>query len=168
MKATNLFGYIFLAFILTSSEARALEPLYDGLGSYTRKISTKSAEAQKYFDQGINFYFGFNHGAALRAFQAAETLDPGCAMNYWGAALACDGDINFPGFLPGMEDLAWKQIQLAREHAVDASPVEQALIEALASRYAEHQPDDRSSLDQAYADAMRTVWKKYSNDPFSF
>jgi tetratricopeptide (TPR) repeat protein len=165
MKATNLFGYIFLAFILTSSEARALEPLYDGLGSYTRKISTKSAEAQKYFDQGINFYFGFNHGAALRAFQAAETLDPGCAMNYWGAALACDGDINFPGFLPGMEDLAWKQIQLAREHAVDASPVEQALIEALASRYAEHQPDDRSSLDQAYADAMRAVWKKYSNDP---
>jgi tetratricopeptide (TPR) repeat protein len=165
MKATNLFGYIFLAFILTSSEARALEPLYDGLGSYTRKISTKSAEAQKYFDQGINFYFGFNHGAALRAFQAAETLDPGCAMNYWGAALACDGDINFPGFLPGMEDLAWKQIQLAREHAVDASPVEQALIEALASRYAEHQPDDQSSLDQAYADAMRAVWKKYSNDP---
>jgi tetratricopeptide (TPR) repeat protein len=165
MKATNLSGYIFLAFILISSEARALEPLYDGLGSYTRKITTKSAEAQKYFDQGINFYFGFNHGAALRGFQAAETLDPGCAMNYWGAALACDGDINFPGFLPGMADLAWKQIQLAREHAVDASPVEQALIEALASRYAEHEPDDRSSLDQAYADAMRAVWKKYSDDP---
>ena len=165
MKATNLFGYIVLPFILISSEARALEPLYDGLGSYTRKITTKSVEAQKYFDQGINFYFGFNHGAALRAFQAAETLDPGCAMNYWGAALACDGDINFPGFLPGMADLAWKQLQLAREHAVDASPVEQALIEALASRYAEHEPDDRSSLDQAYADAMRAVWKKYSNDP---
>ncbi|HEY2422498.1 MAG TPA: tetratricopeptide repeat protein [Chthoniobacterales bacterium] len=165
MKATNFFGYIFLAFILISSEARALEPLYDGLGSYTRKITTKSAEAQKYFGQGINFYFGFNHGAALRAFQAAETLDPGCAMNYWGAALACDGDINFPGFLPGMADLAWKQIQLAREHAVGASPVEQALIEALASRYAEHEPDDRSSLDQAYANAMRAVWKKYSDDP---
>ena len=165
MKATNLFGYIVLPFILISSEARALEPLYDGLGSYTRKITTKSVEAQKYFDQGINFYFGFNHGAALRAFQAAETLDPGCAMNYWGAALACDGDINFPGFLPGMADLAWKQLQLAREHAVDASPVEQALIEALASRYAEHEPDDRSSLDQAYADAMRAVWRKYSNDP---
>src|SRR5246127_2601693 len=165
MKATNVFSYIFLAFVLISSEAGALEPLYDGLGSYTRKISTKSAEAQKYFDQGINFYFGFNHGAALRAFQAAETLDPGCAMNYWGAALACDGDINFPGFLPGMADLPWKQKQLGREHAVDASPVEQALMKALASRYAEHQPDDRSSLDQAYADAMRTLWKKYSNDP---
>jgi tetratricopeptide (TPR) repeat protein len=165
MKAANVFGYIFLAFILISSEARGLEPLYDGLGSYTRKISTKSAEAQKYFDQGINFYFGFNHGAALRAFQAAETLDPDCAMNYWGMALACAGDINFPGVPPEMADLAWKQIQLAREHAVHASPVEQAMIEALASRYAEHQPDDRSSLDQAYADAMRTVWKKFSDDP---
>jgi tetratricopeptide (TPR) repeat protein len=165
MKAANVFGYIFLAFILISSEARGLEPLYDGLGSYTRKISTKSAEAQKYFDQGINFYFGFNHGAALRAFQAAETLDPDCAMNYWGMALACAGDINFPGVPPEMADLAWKQIQLARKHAVHASPVEQAMIEALASRYAEHQPDDRSSLDQAYADAMRTVWKKFSDDP---
>src|ERR1700741_2597999 len=165
MKAANVLGYIFLAFILISSEARGLEPLYDGLGSYTRKISTKSAEAQKYFDQGINFYFGFNHGAALRAFQAAETLDPDCAMNYWGMALACAGDINFPGVPPEMADLAWKQIQLARKHAVHASPVEQAMIEALASRYAEHQPDDRSSLDQAYADAMRTVWKKFSDDP---
>jgi tetratricopeptide (TPR) repeat protein len=165
MKATGIFGYLFLAFILISSEARGLEPLYDGLGSYTRKISTKSAEAQKYFDQGINFYFGFNHGAALRAFQAAETIDPDCAMNYWGVALACGGDINFPGVPPEMAELAWKQIQLAREHADHASPVEQAMIGALASRYVEHQPDDRTSLDQAYADAMRTVWKKYPDDP---
>ena len=165
MKTTGVFGYLFLAFILISSEARGLEPLYDGLGSYTRKISTKSGEAQKYFDQGINFYYGFNHSAALRAFQAAETIDPDCAMNYWGAALACAGDINFPGVPPEMAELAWKQIQLAREHADHASPVEQAMIEALASRYVEHQPDDRTSLDQAYADAMRTVWKKYPDDP---
>jgi tetratricopeptide (TPR) repeat protein len=165
MKATGVFAYLFLGLILISSQARGLEPLYDGLGSYTRKISTKSAEAQKYFDQGINFYFGFNHGAALRAFQAAETIDPDCAMSYWGAALACGGDINFPDMSPAMAELAWKQIQLAREHAIHASPVEKAMIEALASRYAEHQPDDRSSLDQAYAAAMRTVWKKYSDDP---
>ncbi|HEX3444468.1 MAG TPA: tetratricopeptide repeat protein, partial [Chthoniobacterales bacterium] len=113
----------------------------------------------------INFYFGFNHGAALRAFQAAETIDPDCAMNYWGAALACGGDINFPGVPPAMAELAWKQIQLARERAAHASPVEQDLIEALANRYVEHQPDDRASLDQAYADAMRIAWKKYPDDP---
>ena len=69
MKGIHLFGGMSLAFILISSEARGLEPLYDGLGSYTRKISTNSPKAQKYFDQGINFYFGFNHGAALRRFK---------------------------------------------------------------------------------------------------
>jgi tetratricopeptide (TPR) repeat protein len=165
MKPIHLFSGISLAFILISSEARGLEPLYDGLGSYTRKISTNSPRAQEYFDQGINFYFGFNHGAALRAFQAAQTIDPDCAMNYWGAALACGGDINFPGVPPAMAELAWKQIQLAREHADHASPVEQALIKALTQRYAEHQADDRTSLDQAYADAMRIVRKKYPDDP---
>jgi hypothetical protein len=56
MKTISVFGSIFVALILISSEARALEPLYDGVGVYTRKISTKSDEAQKYFDQGINFY----------------------------------------------------------------------------------------------------------------
>jgi len=165
MKAIHVFGCVCLGFIFINVEARGLEPLYDGLGSYTRKISTKSGEAQKYFDQGINFYFGFNHGAALRAFQAAETIDPDCAMNYWGVALACGGDINFTEVPPAMDELAWKQIQLAREHADHASPVEQGLIEALAQRYTEHEPDDRTSLDQAYADAMRTVWKKYPDDP---
>ncbi len=33
----------------------AKEPLYDGLGSYSRKVTTDSAEAQRYFDQGLGF-----------------------------------------------------------------------------------------------------------------
>jgi len=49
----------------------AKEPLYDGLGSYSRKITTKSAEAQRYFDQGLAFLQRFNHRAAIRAFQQA-------------------------------------------------------------------------------------------------
>ena len=44
-------------------------------------------------------------------------------------------------------------------------PVERDLIEALSHRYANPQPQDRAPLDQAYADAMRTVWQKYPNDP---
>ena len=49
----------------------AKEPLYEGLGSYSRKVTTKSAEAQRYFDQGLGFLHGFNHRAAIRAFQQA-------------------------------------------------------------------------------------------------
>ena len=48
--------------------------------------------------------------------------------------------------------------------AEQASPVERALIEALGHRYANPQPEDRTPLDQAYADAMREVWKQYPKD----
>ena len=54
----------------------AREPLYEGLGSYSRKITTDSPEAQRYFNQGLAFVHGFNHKAAIRAFQQAAELDP--------------------------------------------------------------------------------------------
>src|SRR5437867_1345853 len=143
----------------------AKEPLYDGLGSYSRKITTDSAEAQRYFDQGLAFLQGFNHRAAIRAFQQAAELDPECAMAHWGVALACGPHINFTAVPPSAAELAWKEISLALENAANASPVERALIDALAKRYANPQPEDRSGLDRAYADAMREVWKKYPKDP---
>jgi hypothetical protein len=63
-----------------------------------------------------------------------------------------------------MAELAWKELTLAQQHADKASPVERDLIEALSKRYANPQPEDRTALDHAYADAMREVWKKYPND----
>ncbi|HEY8995686.1 MAG TPA: hypothetical protein VIM71_13540, partial [Lacunisphaera sp.] len=62
-------------------------PLLDNLGSHTHPITTSSPEAQHYFDQGLRFLFGFNHGAAIRSFQEAARLDPECAMAHWGIAL---------------------------------------------------------------------------------
>jgi len=143
----------------------AKEPLYDGLGSYSRTITTKSAEAQRYFDQGLGFLQGFNHRAAIRAFQQAAELDPQCAMAHWGVALACGPHINAMAVPPSAAELAWKELGLAQKNAENASPVERALIDALAKRYANPQPEDRSGLDRAYADAMRQVWKKYPKDP---
>src|SRR5213078_1513293 len=143
----------------------AKEPLYEGLGSYSLKITTDSPEAQRYFDQGLGFLHGFNHRAAIRAFQQAAKLDPKCAMAHWGVALACGPHINFSTVPPSAAELAWKEISLALENAANASPVERALIDALAKRYANPQPEDRSELDRAYADAMREVWKKYPKDP---
>src|SRR5881227_666625 len=143
----------------------AREPLYDGLGSYSRKITTDSAEAQRYFDQGFAFLHGFNHRAAIRAFQQAAEIDPECAMAHWGVALACGPHINSIAVPPPAAELAWKELGLAQKNVGNASPVERALIGALAKRYANPQPEDRSGLDRAYADAMREVWKKYPKDP---
>lgn len=142
----------------------AKEPFYEGLGSHSRKITTKSAEAQRYFDQGLGFLHGFNHRAAIRAFQQAAELDPDCAMAHWGIALACGPHINSMAVPPAEAELAWKELGLAQKNAGHASPVEQALIDALAKRYADPQPEDRSGLDRAYADAMREIWKKYPKD----
>src|SRR5256886_1269930 len=65
---------------------------------------------------------------------------------------------------PPAAELAWKELALAKEHAAKASPVERALIDALATRYANPQPQDRTPLDRAYADAMREVWKRFPSD----
>ena len=151
-----------LAFGIT---ALATEPFFEGLGSYSREITTNSPKAQRYFNQGLAFVHGFNHGAAIRSFQAAAQLDPKCAMAHWGVALACGPHINLTAVPPPAAELAWKELQLAQQNAEHASPVERDLIEALSHRYANPQPQDRAPLDQAYADAMRTVWQKYPNDP---
>jgi len=168
MKTTAKIFQIIVWSMLTlagSNLDAAKEPLYEGLGSYSRKITTDSPEAQRYFDQGLGFLHGFNHRAAIRAFQQAAKLDPKCAMAHWGVALACGPHINFTAVPPPAAELAWKEISLALENAANASPVERALIDALAKRYANPQPEDRSGLDRAYADAMREVWKKYPKDP---
>ena len=140
------------------------EPIFDGLGSYTRTVTTDSPRAQRYFNQGLAFYHGFNHGEAIRSFQEAARLDPKCAMAHWGIALACGPHINLPLVPPPAAELAWKELKLAQENAQHASPVERDLIEALSRRYANPQPEDRAPLDQAYADAMRKVWQNYPND----
>lgn len=142
----------------------AKEPFYDGLGSYSRKVTTDSAEAQRYFDQGLGFLHGFNHRAAIGAFQQAAVIDPECAMAHWGVALACGPHINSMAVPPAEAELAWKELELAQKNAGNASPVERALIDALAKRYANPQPEDRSGLDRAYADAMREVGKTYPKD----
>src|SRR5438876_3432329 len=134
MKATTklVHAIVWLALTLAGFNLRAAkEPLYDGLGSYSRKITTESVEAQRYFDQGLAFVHGFNHSAAMRAFQQAAELDPQCAMAHWGIALACGPHINSLLVPPPAAELAWKELSLAKVHAAKASPVERALIEAL-------------------------------------
>jgi hypothetical protein len=80
----------------TIANLSAKEPVFEGLGPYSRPVTTKSPKAQQYFNQGLGFYHGFNHGAAIRAFKEAARLDPKCAMAHWGIALANGPHINFP------------------------------------------------------------------------
>jgi tetratricopeptide (TPR) repeat protein len=150
---------------LPSTTHGAPPPLFEGLGPYTRPVTTDSPEARRYFNQGLAFLHGFNHGAAIRSFQEAARLDPTCAMAHWGIALASGPHINFPLVPPPAAELAWTELGLAQKNAAGASAVERDLIDALAARYSNPQPEDRAPLDRAYADAMRKVWQAHPDDP---
>src|SRR5262245_13963758 len=54
--------------------------LYDDLGHHRRPVSTKSALAQKCFDQALTLTFAFNHDEAIRLYEEAARQDPACAM----------------------------------------------------------------------------------------
>jgi tetratricopeptide (TPR) repeat protein len=142
------------------------EPLFDGIGKYSRKITTTNPDTQRYFDQGLNFLFAFNHDESIRSFQRAAAADPNCAMAYWGIAIANGPHINFPFVLPDHAKAAVAAITRAQALAVDgkASDVERALIDAQAKRFTDPQPEDRRALDEAYAAAMRDVYRRFPND----
>ena len=151
----------FGAAITCAHEARPR--LFAGLGPAHHPVTTQSPLAQRYFDQGLSLCFGFNHEAAIHAFEAALEIDPSCAMCEWGIALALGPNINAP-MAPGSARPAYAAAQRALAKAERASERERAYIRAVAARYAAEPPTDRSTLDRAYADAMRTVHEADPSD----
>jgi len=131
----------------------ALPPLYKNLGAFHLPITTSSAKAAAYFDQGIRLTFAFNHAEAARAFRAAQRFDPRCAMCYWGEALVLGPNINAPMF-PEAVKPAYAAARKALSLAPRVTLHERAVIRAVAQRYAQAPPADRAPLDRAYADAM--------------
>ena len=131
-------------------------PLYEGLGKLAFEITTADPLAKRYFRQGLGFAYGFNHAGAIAAFRQAQQIDPGCAMCWWGEALARGPNINAP-MEASVNARTVAVANYAQWLARTATPVEQALTEALTKRYATGTGVDRSALDAAYADAMLAV-----------
>jgi tetratricopeptide (TPR) repeat protein len=141
--------------------------LFDGLGTVHRAVTTRSPQAQLYFDQGLAWLWAFNHDEATRSFARAAQLDPSCAMCFWGVALTIGPNYNLPLMSAPRGQVAFAALQRAQALAPHASPVEQALIAALARRY----PDGRAlseaqyaTVQASYAGAMEDVARAYPND----
>ena len=141
--------------------------LFDGLGDYHRPVSTKSPEAQRYFDQGMRLLWGFNHDESTRSFARALELDPSCAMCAWGVALTVGPNYNVPMLAEARANIAFDATKRAQSLAGSAAPVEQALISTLAQRYPNARPLDPQStapILTAHAAAMRNVARRYPDD----
>ncbi len=138
-------------------------PVFKGLGSHHLAISTRDAGAQRFFDQGVNLLFGFNHAEAIRSFREAARLDPNCAMCWWGVSIALGPNINLPMPADAIAP-AWQSLQMAETLAPIASLRERAWITALATRYSKDPKADRHVLDEAYAQAMGGLWRGHPED----
>lgn len=138
---------------------------FDGMGSYSRAVTTDSAEARRFFHQGLNWLYAFNHDESVVSFTRAAELDPGCAMAWWGIALAQGPNYNDSVMSPNRSAAAWAAIDRAAAELDDETELERAFVEALAARYAAEAPDDRSELDAAYVAAMGALCERFPEDP---
>jgi tetratricopeptide (TPR) repeat protein len=149
--------------------ARAQAPLLTGLGDFDHPITTESKWAQRYFNQGMIMAAGFNHAESIRAFKAAQRMDPNCAMCFWGEALATGPNINVTSkgkaiMRPEERASAHAAAQKALTMIDSVSPREKELILAQAARYNGDPGTSREPLDLAYAEAMKQVAGKYPDD----
>lgn len=139
--------------------------LYEGFGNYHRPVTIASPSAQRWFDQGLQLVYGFNHDEGIRSFKEAARQDSSSPMPWWGIAYALGININDPEMSDERKQAAWEASQEALKRIDHASGPEAALVRAVAKRYAWPSPEDRSALDRAYAKAMGEAYKAYPDDP---
>lgn len=144
---------------------------YFDLGSYTRRVSTSSREAQSWFDRGLLWTYAYNHEEAITCFQKALAADPDCAMAHWGIAYCIGPNYNKPwetfedGEKPDCIALAKASIEAASSLIDRLTPIERALIEAIPARYPETSDvEEFSPWNDAFADAMRKVHAEFADD----
>jgi tetratricopeptide (TPR) repeat protein len=138
-------------------------PLFEGMDLLSYPVTTKSPEAQKYFNQGLLLAYAFNHAEAARSFFQATRLDSTCAMCHWGYAFVLGPNYN-AGMDPGHYERAFAAMEKANAYAGACTPKEKALIKAMTVRYTKEPPEDRRYLDSAFMEAMKIVHKQYPQD----
>jgi tetratricopeptide (TPR) repeat protein len=126
-------------------------------------VSTANPQAQAAFDDGLTLLYAFNPEEARRRFEQAEKLDPSLAMAHWGIALSWGVNIN-TDFDPDAQHHGRQAIDTALKLSKSASPVERALIEAAAKRFAFERKKDAERSAVAYRDAMNAVATAFPAD----
>jgi tetratricopeptide (TPR) repeat protein len=143
------------------------------LGSHSRKISTTSSDAQRWFDAGLNWCFAFNKAEGVKCFRKALEFDPNCVMAHWGIAYGSGPFYNLTWRDLGQQEAAaatrtaFAHIRKARELVYGASELENRLVDAQASRVQKPHPvapEEYDAWDDGYAAEMRKIYRQHSDD----
>lgn len=145
---------------------------YYNLGTYSRNVSTSNDDAQLWFNRGLLWSYAYNHYESANCFRKAVEIDPDLAIGYWGIGYAVGPYYNKQWQRFDEIDLAntlaqcYEASRIALDKVEHADPLERALIEALACRYPSPTPSAEFDIwNDAYADAMRGVYRDYPDDP---
>ncbi|KAI6773632.1 hypothetical protein HG531_000481 [Fusarium graminearum] len=142
------------------------------LPPFSRDVTTNKPEAKRWVEDGFVWCYSFNHAEGERCFEKAIKIDPECALAYWGLAFALGPNYNKPWKAFDRNDLRYTTLKgidafkKAESLASKASPLEQALIGAIRHRYPKDEKDTNNAKiwNQAYAEAMRPVYKEFKDD----
>ena len=141
-------------------------------GTYSLKVTTKSENAQRWFDRGLIWAYGFHWEEAVECFKEALKEDSEFAMGWWGVAYSYGPEYNRMWHqldeieLPLILSECFKASQRALELSRGITPIEKDLIVALSHRHpSDAPPSNFDDWTNDYADAMRNVKKKYPEDP---
>ncbi|MEM6832905.1 MAG: tetratricopeptide repeat protein [Pseudomonadota bacterium] len=126
-------------------------------------VSSGEKEAQLWFDTGMAHMANFNHDEAIAAFRKAQTIDPDCALCFWGEGLAFGSNINAP-FNANRGAAGLAAALAAQTRIGGASPLEAALINALGTRYSATEDGSVVENAAAFADAMDDVARQFPED----
>lgn len=138
--------------------------LMAGLGDHHHRVSTKNAEAQRFFDQGLILLYSFNHDEAARSFARAAELDPNLGMAHWGVALAHGPNYNLPEPTKEQRAIGYQASRKALKLIEQAPTPEQDYIRAVSKLFSADPNADRKRLAVAYQEAMAELAKKYPDD----
>ena len=143
------------------------------LGTHSRKISTTSPEAQRWFDLGLNWCFGFNKNEGIKCFRRALEFDPRCFMAHWGIAYGSGPFYNLTWREHGLEEanaatrLGFEHVAAARALLGEACGPESRLVEAMACRFQKPHavsPEEFDRWDDDYAAELRRVFAHHPDD----
>lgn len=130
-----------------------------------KTVATQNKEAQAFFDQGLTLYYAFNDGDAVRSFRRAAEIDPQLAMAHWGIALAAYPRPTGGGSRSDKDRAKQASEAIKVAMSIPSPPADRVYIAALSKLFSDDSAVTRATLEPAYSEAMKSIYKDSPDDP---